>query len=183
MSKITDMVEEEAQRAESEPDDDEGDGDGDDGHEPDEEPEPEPDEEPQEPEAQGPSDAQLRDMERENTRHEKALAKITGPDWQLFNPCPHCGGVGFSPLDPDELAGLRSDETTTRCPTCDGWGQLKTESRVPAEMERNCSQCGGTGTIVKLAPVTLTPPATTEPPPIPPPPTWNPATNQWEVAS
>jgi len=59
-------------------------------------PEPEPEPEPEQV-AAGPTEADLRKFEAENARHERTLAKIVGADFEHFEPCGVCGGVGHVP--------------------------------------------------------------------------------------
>lgn len=107
------------------------------------EPEQEPEQEPAE--ARAPSDAELRAFERENTRHEKALAKLIGDDWQAFGPCEHCGGVGFTPGGLDYAPELAAMPGVIECPGCKGYGRLTTPSRVPGQETQVCVDCAGMG--------------------------------------
>ena len=133
-------------------------------HEPDEEPVAEPTEEledesteeledetteepaePTEPEARGPTAAELKRFETENTRHEKALAKIIGRDWEGFAACAECGGVGFVPAATLEAPELLAMPGVVECPGCKGYGRLVTPSRVPGQEFQTCVQCAGNG--------------------------------------
>lgn len=116
--------------------------------EPDVEPdEAEPDEaaEPAEPEARAPTAAELKRFETENTRHEKALAKIVGRDWEGFAPCAECGGVGFVPTATLAVPELVAMADAVECPDCKGYGRLRTPSRVPGQEFQVCVGCAGNG--------------------------------------
>jgi hypothetical protein len=131
------MVEAEASAAEAE--------------EPDEPDEPDPDDEPDsEPEASpqvasGPTEADLKRFESENTRHEKALGKIIGDDWSSFEPCGVCGGVGHLPGALNASVPFSRDPQTEPCSVCDGYGTTLTGAREPGMVTRACSLCQGAG--------------------------------------
>jgi hypothetical protein len=159
MSKVTDMAEAEARDVEAE-DEDETD-----------EPEPAPDdeelEEEAEPEARGPTDADMRKFEAENTRHEKALAKVVGDDWELFEACGVCGGVGHVPAASNVDVPFERDPQTEPCETCKGYGTTLTGAKEPGMVSRACSRCQGSGwTSVQehpeIQPLALAPTSTPE---------------------
>lgn len=110
---------------------------------------------PDEPEARMPSAAELKRFEAECTRHEKALEKIVGDEWQHFMACEACGGVGFAPkpaeLQLDLVKAPGVIECTScegaggrPCVTCDGKGGLEYPTRVEGQRVQSCPSCGGT---------------------------------------
>jgi DnaJ-class molecular chaperone len=116
------------------------------------EPEAEPEEEPEageaeraEPEARAPTAGELKRFEAENTRHEKALAKIVGADWEGFAACEECGGVGFRPRELMAAPELVAMPDAIECPGCKGYGRLLTPSRVPGQEFQVCVECAGNG--------------------------------------
>lgn len=124
--------------------------------EPDSEPDEELQEEPAEPEARAPSAAELKRFEAENTRHERRLAEIMGDDFAAFEPCPACGGVGFTPRPPEEALNLVKATGVIECPTCSGAGGnpcpacagkggLEFPTKVEGQRFQSCPSCGGTG--------------------------------------
>lgn len=120
--------------------------------EPEQAPDVEPDEpdvdepsEPAETEARAPTAAELKRFEAENTRHEKALAKIIGRDWEGFVACEPCGGVGFVPAMLAEVPELVDMPDAIECPACKGYGRLRTPSRVPGQEFQVCVECAGNG--------------------------------------
>ena len=157
MSKLSELVEAEALAAEADDDDDEDD------QEPEPEPEPEDDEE--EVEARGPSEADLRKLEQEHARHEKALAKVIGADWPDFAPCGVCDGVGYVPAATNVNVPFERDPQTEPCSACNGYGTTLTGAREPGMVTRACSKCQGSGwTTVseypEVQPLALAPQAT-----------------------
>jgi len=135
MSRFPELAAEEAARAEAEePDEDEA--------AEEEEAEPEsPPEPPAEP-TQAP-EALLRKFESENARHEKALGKIMGEDFEAFEPCAACGAIGFAiPQPPPDF---KVHALTFECQECDGLGQLVSGSKVEAFALLTCPTCQGKG--------------------------------------
>jgi hypothetical protein len=137
MSRVTELAEEEALRAESEEPDDDDEGT--------DEPDDEELDDAEEPEARGPSDADLKRFESENTRHEKALAKIVGDDFEHFEACGVCAGVGFVPAATNVDVPFERDPQTEPCSTCNGYGTTLTGAREPGMVTRACSKCQGAG--------------------------------------
>lgn len=135
MSKVTEMAEAEAARAEAEPE-----------PEPDEPSEPEPggpEPEPEfEPEAKAkPSmEAALKAFEKENTRHEVALRKIMGDDFESFVLCAGCEGIGYRAIEAMPFA-----PDLERCARCKGHGSELTGSIAPGKEVRECIDCQGQG--------------------------------------
>lgn len=67
------------------------------------------------------------------------------------------------------------DDTTRRCPRCNGWGVLMTGSRADGKITRICARCEGGGWVAnvddELAARRVDEPAETTPPALPAPPT------------
>lgn len=158
---ITEMVEREAAQAEAE------------NPEPGSEPEPEPTE-PTEPEPEPtepiePASSITVSVEREkklkseDTRHENALKKIYGDDFEQHVFCPLCIGQGFLvPIPPDEqpeeiwqaitaLSGrlpsgtLNIPDEFQVCARCDGWGNVGTPSKSEHHASVPCRHCDSRG--------------------------------------
>ena len=188
-SKIVEMVEEEAARAEAEePEEEEGAGElpelptvPDDAGAAEEEEQAAEEEEPAEPEEQEArsSTAALAEFEAEVVRHAEELERITGDDWQAFQPCPHCNAIGFSPLPIEEPRELVVDASVIRCPDCDGWGKKATPSRVEDVKEQTCLTCSGRGIVNAPIQPAYTPPPPAPFPTPPLPPTWDAIANVW----
>ena len=134
-----DQVEGQQQPGEQPDDDDEAEAA--EGEQPTPEPEPEP-----EPEARGVTAADVDALDRENTRHEKAVARIMGEDFRFVAACPTCQAFGFIwPPPPEERPEYREHSITKRCATCGGLGDVKTGSlRAGNELIR-CADCKGYG--------------------------------------
>ncbi len=136
-TKYSEMADAEELRAEAEePDDD------------DEETNDEPDDEEldeEEQEAAGPTPEALKRFEAENTRHEKALAKVVGDDWKDFAPCDTCGGVGHLPAAQNKSLPFEHDPSAEVCPVCNGYGTTLTGAKEPGMVTRPCSRCTGSG--------------------------------------
>lgn len=128
--------------------------------EPDPEPTPEPAPEP-EPEPAPPAlgiapEKVAAAIEKEHARHLKELTRIMGAA-PLFE-CEVCNTLGYT-LEPSMTqAGLLDAPDMTKCPECDGWGQVITGARQEAAPVWQCSKCGGNGWVTK--PRELAPPAT-----------------------
>lgn len=182
-TKYAEMVEDEAQRAESEPDGDE-DEDGTDLDPPDDEDadDDEGEAEPASAEWQPlSSEAFIAGLEAEANRHAEALHALFGPEFETFTECPLCHLLGVvqpgSPiLDPD----------TERCRRCNGYGELLTESQNNNNVTRQCPDCLGNGYVPKTVaapPASVGNGATSVPPAtgytIPPMPTFDPTRNAW----
>jgi Zn ribbon nucleic-acid-binding protein len=127
------------------------------------EPEPEPDPEP-EPPSSVTTDSDLdKRLTSEASRHEKALAKAYGDQWDARIMCPLCEAEGFllpwqentMPPEQYEAVKILAGDTGTpdyvpnpnwyACPTCNGYGDILTGSkRQGAELDQ-CPDCGGKG--------------------------------------
>lgn len=102
------------------------------------EPEPEPAEEPS-------SLALVQALDREATRHEKALAKALGVPIEALHPCPTCEGVGYTPEPIEAQGDPPQDRYLERCERCDGHGTVRTGARPTALFEVPCPGCTGQG--------------------------------------
>lgn len=137
MSTIAEKAREEADRVEAEyPDDDEGDGDETDADDADDASEIEP-----------PSGHQVdvAKVEKELERHRRELGKLFGPIFAEMQPCTRCGDSlpGFEP--PDAGPQLAASTTTEPCPTCNGFGLVRSGSHNPAFELIDCTDCMGKG--------------------------------------
>ena len=172
-TKIQDMVEQEAARAEAESPDDEGegDGDGDAGGEGDAEDEAaaaedEAAEAEEAPPAMGqPPLAAVEGFYKEGERHGKALVQLAEKHGMFFTPCVHCEGIGAVLGQADPLGHLVQADDEVECPDCNGYGYLRRPSRVEDDTIRRkgCPRCASQGVIAKVAPT----PSYTPPPMIP----------------
>jgi hypothetical protein len=190
MSKLTEMAEAEAQRAEAE--DETGEGGGTDEEEAaateeeetpateEESPPEDPESEPVAPVATGPTPAQLQALDRENTRHEKRAREIMGDDARFFAACPICQGMGLAPVPiPPPESPLKSDQTVVQCETCGGHGYLDTPSLNPKFSQVECVDCATRGIVPKPLPAMPTQAQTSAPVQIPPMPQYDPTANVW----
>ena len=127
------------------------------------------DEPEQEPEPQGVSEQEAERIfaafDRERERHGKEVKKALGPLYDGWDVCPLCEAHGFylaTIPEPEATARreyvhaalgagngpeYREHPTRGKCPTCDGWGQLRTGSHVPNQDLLNCPDCGGHGQV------------------------------------
>jgi hypothetical protein len=67
-------------------------------------------------------------------------------------PCSACSGFGFNAL---ELPASTSHE---RCADCNGWGYVRTGSRVESQETLPCETCQGNGWTRKARPIEVQPP-------------------------
>ena len=108
-------------------------------------------------------DKALAQMEKENTRHAAAVARIMGADFELVYPCPTCQdfAAGFTFTPPDETPAMQHVPEFQRCEKCAGHGQVLTGALPSATVATTCRGCSGQGYIeVPLPPATpaYTPP-------------------------
>lgn len=90
--------------------------------------------------------------------------------------CPLCNGIGTLAVDPPQ------DPTSQRCDVCDGYGQVYTGSRIPAEAIRACPVCQGRGYRGVSAPaINGAPVIVAEPVPEWPGALWNQQTLRWDA--
>src|SRR5215469_9062033 len=133
-----------------------------------EEAQPEPEPEP-EPEPQGSrDDVDIEKRQKQLIRAADAYAKkvvdALGPDLDGAKPCPLCAdffpGFLFPVMPPAEnLPAIRvaiglepgdnlpADGYSRSCSSCDGWGKVKTGSRVSGQDSAMCYDCAGRGWI------------------------------------
>lgn len=136
MSRVTELAAAEAAAAEAQSPDEEEEEQAGEEEQPAEPGEPE---QPAEPEQD--SQAIAKQLDREATRHERAVAKIVGAELPL-EPCPMCESLGYMP--PGSEVPPAADWTRT-CPACAGHGVRLTGSRVPSALTVECRACGGRG--------------------------------------
>jgi len=103
---------------------------------------PEPDEAPS-------TQALLEGLEREYSRHRKAIAKALGIDPAEMHECPTCEGVGFTPEAIDAPPALVQDPYTETCSRCAGNGSTKSGASPLGLDVIPCNGCGGSGYVVK----------------------------------
>lgn len=101
----------------------------------------------------GPSEADLKALEKEHRRHESAMRKLMGDDFDAFQPCEGCGGAGFVPLGTVALPVTQADPACEVCNGCLGLGFRSTGSFMPGQETISCSDCVGKGYRAKLEPV------------------------------
>lgn len=89
---------------------------------------------------------QLRDLERQVTKHEEKIREIMGGHVAGFGPCSHCGGVGLEQPGPQPQTHVNY----IPCPTCLGFGQVLTGSLRDGNTERDCPMCAGLGFLEAL---------------------------------
>lgn len=95
----------------------------------------------------GPTEAELKLLEKEQRRHEKALQTIMGDSFSLFEPCEPCGGMGVVPAGQTGAPELLHDPERTTCARCNGYGLTLTGAKPPGVPEMPCTGCGGNGWI------------------------------------
>lgn len=100
--------------------------------------------EPDAPEEQS-SLALVQALDREATRHEKALAKALGVPIEALHSCPTCEGVGYTPEPIEAEADPPQDPYLTRCERCAGTGSVRTGATRRALFEIPCPGCTGQG--------------------------------------
>lgn len=184
MSTIAERARIEAEEAEAEfPDDETAEAEEEENDETAPDPEPEPAGEPSSFQTVNDLDKKLAS---ESKRHENALAKLYGEDWDKRLMCPLCEAEGFmlpwpAGTMPDEqveavkaLAGvdgqadLRQATTMQRCETCDGWGEVLSGAQKEQTRAVGCPSCQGYG-YVPTAPPPIAIPNYTQPPAAPMP--------------
>lgn len=104
-------------------------------------------------------------LDAERKRHGKRVMELLGNDLGGHIPCPTCmDGIDgfivspeFAPLDTeqrarmmqilglDEWEKMPSAEWAVQCETCQGFGKVKTGSRVPNRETTGCEDCGEAG--------------------------------------
>lgn len=94
---------------------------------------------------QASSNAIVRALQREETRHRKALAKALGVAEDELHECPTCEAMGYTPEAIAAEPVLLQDPFTQTCETCNGEGKTKTGASVRGLYAKPCPGCGGTG--------------------------------------
>jgi DnaJ-class molecular chaperone len=97
-----------------------------------------------EPSTGEPTEADIKALNQEYGRHERALQKIMGSDFALLAPCDDCGGMGYRPPDV-----MKTHENFKACDVCSGYGQVLTGARDPQYATTNCPRCGGRGYLTR----------------------------------
>lgn len=121
------------------------------------EPEVEPEAEPElEPEAPVEPEAEVRleshmieALEKESTRHEKALVKILGAG-ATDHVCEACEGMGYMPPGMAASEAPPEHDDYHACPVCAGWGVVQTGSMREGHVVRDCPDCNGRGYVERL---------------------------------
>jgi len=104
-----------------------------------------------------------RALKAEDTRHENALKKLYGEAWEDFAFCPLCLGQGFTRPHPEDslpeevweaiqaLAGKTPHETYRTasyaqvCQECGGWGKVLTGAKNENQAALPCKKCDARG--------------------------------------
>lgn len=88
-------------------------------------------------------------LERENTRHGRAIAKALGLAPDELHACPTCEGVGYTPELQEAEPELVQDPFTETCERCRGNGQTKSGATALGLAVIPCNGCGGSGYVTK----------------------------------
>lgn len=136
MSTVKELADAEAARAEAEQPDEEEAAE-------EEEPVPVPEPEP-EPGPQGPTEEQMKALDHEDKRHEKALAQLMGADFSYFARCGSCDGLGYYMPPPPAEVQFKSHPDYEPCPACAGMGDVLTGAKARNQTVA-CPECGGQG--------------------------------------
>src|SRR4051794_2618018 len=75
------------------------------------------------PDEQPSTQALLQSLERESSRHAKAIAKALGVELEELHDCPTCDGIGYTPEAIDAPPPLVQDPYTETCSRCAGNGE------------------------------------------------------------
>jgi len=114
-------------------------------------------------------------LEREGARHNKRLTEIMGDDLGGHIPCPTCmdGIAGYivppnvaalsgeqrarmlQILGLDEWNDMETADWAQQCPTCKGYGKIKTGSHVGGRETTGCEDCNEAGWINTRPPRTV----------------------------
>lgn len=128
-----------------------------------------------EPVDDGPSiEERAKALDKEETRHRKALAKALDVDEAELHECPTCEGVGYTPELIDEDPALQPDPFLSRCERCNGTGEVLTGAQKLANWKVVCTGCAGQGYVQRseypdVQPVTPNGPPQPQPAPTPQP--------------
>lgn len=176
---LREMIENEAQRAESEGEDENGDENGPEdavsdsqtleaSGQADTPADPSEGESGPQAHAAGDVDKNMKRLEAEAQRHAKRVSEIMGDDALILQPCPRCWPVapGFimpgMPVEDEQRREVKLSigeqpipqyneaRDKRRCDDCDGWGRTLTGARETAQVDLPCSGCNGQGWKVNL---------------------------------
>lgn len=95
------------------------------------------------------STGEVEQLEKVQTRYLRAVEKVLGPV-RMPPLCPACEGTGLDFTGGQGEPEFAESPDRERCPDCDGWGKVRTGSRVPTEDVLPCPTCQGAGHRVKL---------------------------------
>jgi hypothetical protein len=150
--KIRRLADEEAARAEAESPEPEQEGEEAETEEGQPEQAPEPDGSPEEAEQL----ARVADLEKAQTRYLRAVEKIIGPEG-MPPLCPVCQGTGLDFSGGQPEPEYKDSPRDVTCPDCEGWGKVRTGSRVQGEEVQACPTCTGRGAVAKGATLVTAP--------------------------
>jgi hypothetical protein len=91
-----------------------------------------------------PTEAMWTKARKENERHHERLRAIMGDFIAGFVECEACAGSGLTIPEPP-APKLPKAPQTQRCPVCDGFGDLDTDSRKSGFDVIACRNCNGKG--------------------------------------
>lgn len=123
----------------------------------------------EEPEERPSTNAVVKALEREETRHRNALAKALDVPVEELHPCPTCSATGFTPEPIAPEPELEQDPYLERCARCAGYGEVRTGARPPALVTVPCPGCTGQGYVQKAEHPTAVPELGNGPPTYAPP--------------
>jgi hypothetical protein len=92
---------------------------------------------------------QIAELEKAQARYLKQVEKILGPDG-MPPVCARCEGTGLDFTGGEPEPEFREHEQYKTCPDCEGWGQVKTGSRVTGHALQDCPRCTGRGYLERL---------------------------------
>lgn len=93
-----------------------------------------------------PTRTQIRDLVKENERHDDAVHDIMGGFVEGFVACDKCDGLGLEPPAPP----VKTHEFFRACGTCNGYGSVLTGSLEDQYRGIGCPDCGGRGYLEML---------------------------------
>jgi hypothetical protein len=93
-----------------------------------------------------PTPRQLKELEKENTRHVEAVIDLMGAFVDGFVPCSTCDTMGLEPPQPP----AKTHDFFRACATCNGYGQVLTGSLEQQFASIACPDCGGRGYLEML---------------------------------
>lgn len=114
-------------------------------------------------------------LDKEDERHTKRYAEILGADFESMQPCPRCLTSGHiypfeaAPIEPEQIAAvdaslgrdvaadLKQATDATICEACDGWGMVLTGAKNEQGRVKPCTPCAGQGWVSPAATITPLP--------------------------